>query len=188
MKNLLLIIFLFAGYHVFGQNIYEIKYAFYKLDKDGNETANIDKEYDAVLFYYNTQDTNIMRVRYLDDNTNTYLIVEQKMVTQMSERNGKQYWALLGDNPVFVSKVPDNYHYYADKIVLAKNPNDKYYSPVYVASKDAPQNNSAVHVGKVISFKPLVKENINNDYMALYNWTWPDKNQPQNQDNLNNQN
>ena len=178
MKKLILLLFLFAGIRMFGQNIYEIKYTFNKVDKDGNETNVVDREYDALLFYYNTQDTNIMRVRYLDDRTNTFLIVEQKVTTQMTESNGKQYWALVGDKPHFVSTVSDDYHYYADKIVLAKNPDDKYYSPVYVSSKDAPQNSTIPdHVGKVISFTLLVKENISNDYMGLYGWRWPDKEQ-----------
>src|SRR5437588_2017426 len=104
MKKLILILFLFAGWSSFGQSIYDIKYGFYKLDKNGKETSEMDKEYHALLFYNGTQGSSTMRTRY-NDATYGWVIVEQKMTTELYTKNGKNYWALVGHDPVFISTV-----------------------------------------------------------------------------------
>jgi len=172
-KKAVLLLFLLLRFTSYGQTIYEIKYSFNKLDKEGRETSIVDKEYDALLFYDFSKDINTMRVRYYDADKASWIIVEQKVKTLMYAQQGKQYWALAGSDPIFISKVPEGTKYYPDRIILNKNPDDKYYSPAYVISQESGSSTN-YETGKLISFNTLVKPNVTNEFLSLYGWKWPE--------------
>jgi hypothetical protein len=112
-------------------------------------------------------------VRYYDNVKASWIIVEQTVATSMYEKAGKQYWALVGSNPVYISQVAEGTRYNPDEIVLTKDPADQYYSPAYVTSAGAKATDN-VQKGKIISFNTLVKSNITNDFLLQFGWKWPE--------------
>jgi hypothetical protein len=170
IKKSLLFLLLLISFASFGQTIYEVKYTFNKLDQSGKETNEVDKEYDALFFYYPAQETNTMRVRYWDGSLSAYVIVEQQFKLSLFEQSGKQYWTMTGQNPTYVSTAKPTYKYNPDKIVLTKNPADKYYSPAYVTSDDG----ASSQTGKITSFNTLVKTSVDNDFLGKFGWRWPE--------------
>jgi hypothetical protein len=179
MKKSLLFLLLWVGYASYGQTIYEVKYSFNKLDANGKELNEVDKEYQALFFYYPANELNTMRVRYYDNTLSAYIIVEQQFKLALFDQGGTQFWTMTGQNPVYVSTVKPTYKYNPDKIVLTKNPADKYYTPAYVTSDDG----SSSQKGKIIVFNTLSKPNVTNEFLLSFGWRWPDNNQNQNNTN-----
>jgi hypothetical protein len=175
IKKSLLFFLLWVAYASYGQTIYEVKYSFNKLDANGKELNQVDKEYDALLFYYPAQATNTMRVRYYDNSLSAYIIVEQQFKLSLFEQSGKQFWTMTGENPSYVSTVKPTYKYNPDKIVLTKDPSEKYYTPAYVTSEDG----SGSQTGKIIAFNTLVKNNVTNQFLGNFGWHWPENKQNQ---------
>ena len=174
MRYFFVVLFLFACTTAFGQ-MYEVKYSFNKLDSNLKVTDSLDNTYQALLFYNPDNDTNsnVMRVRFYDKFTKSWLIVEQKIIGVKIEQDGKKYYGLVGRSPKFISTVPSSYRYDWDMIVFQKDSGDSLYRPSFVATRDIPKSDS-LHIGKFISFTPLVQKDVTNDYLLLYNWKWPD--------------
>ncbi len=157
------------------QGIYEIRYNFF--EKLNNGAAILGREYKALLFYNgNTNENNILRVRYYDSEDG-WSVVEQKVMVEFTVLNGKNYWVLKGTNPKYISKASKGKKYNPDIIVLSKKLGDQYFQPDYVYS---PTNALQQENGKISSFKIMEKKRITDKYLLDFSWEWPKENNTHN--------
>lgn len=151
-----------------GQGIYEIKYKFTNHSVKGPLTDQV--EYHALAFYYDQNSpNNKMRIRYYDAKYG-WVVVEQKIKSSVQKKDGKDYWVLDGEAPVFISKVDQDYEYSPDFIILSKEPQEQYYTPDYAYS---PFEDGSYGTGEISSFRALDKSTITNAYLNQFLWEWP---------------
>ena len=179
MKSLILILFVIVFYASHAQ-YFEVKYNFNKLDAMGKATDVVDNEYQVLVYYNSALDTshNVMRIRYLDQASNSWIIIEQKVKAFVYTLNNLNYYALIGSNPKFISNAHGSKPAYPLMIVLEKKPADSLYSPSFVACADIP-NSDSMHLGKLSAFTRINNSDITNDYLILYSWKLPESKTPQ---------
>lgn len=176
-KATLLIAFFIVCVNGFAQrSIYEIKYKFYEKGQDGGQ--QLGQEYSSLVFYYDLNSaSNVMRTRYYDARDG-WVVVEQKIKMSLTSDGNKNYWTLAGQDAKFITPVSNGAQYNPDNIVLSKKPSETYYTADYVFD-------NAGNKGVITSFKVLNKADVDNNYLAIYKWSWKQSNTTANND-LNN--
>jgi hypothetical protein len=159
MKAFLLIPLLCVHLVAATQGLYEIKYDF-----------GTDFTCKALLFYYSeNSENNVMRIRYNHNGKDR--IVEQKVKTLFYEKDNIKYWYITGYDVISVDGQSSVYA--PDNIYLVKNPNSDYYVATSVTSVASTSDNTAV-TGHLTEFSPLDQSKVTNDYLADFQWRWPD--------------
>lgn len=155
---------LLAGLAVQAQGIYEIKFQMFSYDSQ-NKIVWGDEHTGLVFYYDEKSENNIMRSRFYMEGRG-WIVVEQKINSAFYTIGGKNYWVLSGKDPRFITPVGPDLTYSPDTIAFSKYPADQYYQPAFAWDK----NNIG---GKINSFKVLERSQVNNDYLAQFEWKWP---------------
>ncbi|NJN78683.1 MAG: hypothetical protein HC803_10470 [Saprospiraceae bacterium] len=144
-KHLFWVILLsFWSSHLFGQDLYEVKFS----------TGGMD--YKGLLVMFN-ESKMYMRVGYTD-NTKTYRVVQVDYTSKHGISKGEEYLVLIGSNPKFITEKGKN-EYNPDHLLFM----DKMDKPWVIFDLND-INNSVI----ASSFTPLKKGNVTENYLRSF--------------------
>ena len=160
VTSFLVLLFCLSAY---SQGLYYIKY------KVPSDTVT----YEALLGWYGGQDS-FMRIRYVVPNTNTSVIVQQRISFINLDPNS---YTLFGDNPFFVTTAPAGHSYNSDNLIF-----ERMNSGYFACTKTYDRTSKLL--GGVLEFRGLSANEIGT-FLPYFGFQIPNNTSYQNSSNSN---